>query len=371
MWTYRSTIKVEFALYGPFKLIPNQNPRVFWTQQRCSLCFKFSFVTNCNELKNIVSLPSFLWVWVINNRILSSCALAWQFPESSELFHTKMMILFNVSRIYFYILPIDRYVIEPNYPGLIDIILLCNVWGGGCSEHKMASSHWITPVSLMASVWSQRVPADSQRWDENTLPRFGWGRILQAWQKGGCCHDSLVCKFLGVQETCGRTNQSISNPLLRFCPCLPCLPRCVWRWQQACQSKINTWGWTVCSLSRPSNPLCRAWVCFHSELGAVITFSTRVCAPSKAITVSPHHAAPSSSQTQLDRHINTPSHPIERSDQRQEGNPCECRGMRPLKGIRRSSFCEGEQSNVRPTAAALKHQNWSVTNAKLQPIIFN
>lgn len=42
--------------------------------------------------------------------------------------------------------------------------------------------------------------------------------------------------------------------------------------------------------------------------------------PLKAITVSPHHTALSSSQTRHDRAINTPSHPIEHTIQKEEGN---------------------------------------------------
>lgn len=71
------------------------------------------------------------------------------------------------------------------------------------------------------------------------------------------------------------------------------------------------------------DPLRPASACFYSELCAVITFlsvSAKGPSPLKAITVSPHHAAPSSSQTQHDRHINTPLHPIEHSDRKEGGN---------------------------------------------------
>lgn len=52
-------------------------------------------------------------------------------------------------------------------------------------------------------------------------------------------------------------------------------------------------------------------------------FSLYICEglrPLKAITASPHHVAPCSSQTRHDRAINTPSHPIEPGIQQEEGN---------------------------------------------------
>lgn len=41
---------------------------------------------------------------------------------------------------------------------------------GAAANVKRAASHWITPASLMASLWSQREPADRQRRDEVSLP---------------------------------------------------------------------------------------------------------------------------------------------------------------------------------------------------------
>lgn len=48
-----------------------------------------------------------------------------------------------------------------------------------------------------------------------------------------------------------------------------------------------------------------------------LNVSPQSSSPWEAISLSPHHAAPFSSQTQRDRHINTPLHPIEH----REGNP--------------------------------------------------
>lgn len=80
----------------------------------------------------------------------------------------------------------------------------------------------------------------------------------------------------------------------------------------------------VYTISLQPNPLRRASVCFDSKLlCALITFSPYVwegLSPLKAITISPHHAAPSSSQTRHDRHINTPLHPTEHSIEEKEGN---------------------------------------------------
>lgn len=63
---------------------------------------------------------------------------------------------------------------------------------------------------------------------------------------------------------------------------------------------------------------------FYSKLLCVLVSlpqpSAKAKNPWKAITVSPHHAAPTSPQIRHDRHINTPSHPIEHSVQREEGN---------------------------------------------------
>lgn len=110
-----------------------------------------------------------------------------------------------------------------------------------------------------------------------------------------------------------------------------------WQWQWSCRSKINTWVLMVCSISLQPNPLCRASVCFYSKhLCVLVTFSPYVCegpSPLKAITISPHHAVPSSSQTRHDRHINTPSHPIEHSIQKEEGNAMnveECNHLKEL-----------------------------------------
>lgn len=73
-----------------------------------------------------------------------------------------------------------------------------------------------------------------------------------------------------------------------------------------------------CSLIQYVEPHWAFTVGFY----VVVTFSLCVCkgpSPLKVITVSPHHAA-LSSQTRRDRRINTPSHPIEHSIQKEEGN---------------------------------------------------
>lgn len=124
-------------------------------------------------------------------------------------------------------------MIEPNYPKPIDIILLCNVWSGGCSEHKTVGFHWIALVSLMALLWSQRVPADSQWCDEIILPCLAGLKLsvlaevwLLSWQSGLYI---LVTRHVDTPVS--------ASQRLHLCDHFPSVVNCVWH----CQSKINTW----------------------------------------------------------------------------------------------------------------------------------
>lgn len=101
-------------------------------------------------------------------------------------------------------------------------------------------------------------------------------------------------------------------------------------------------------------------------------FSLYVCEglrPLKAITVSPHHVAPSSTQTRHDRAINTPSHPIEHSIQKEEGNTMaveEC----SHKKIGLTTTREWGELNLHPTTSC-DAQIWvfvnGVTNCEFLP----
>lgn len=70
---------------------------------------------------------------------------------------------------------------------------------------KRAGFHWTTPVSLMASLWSQREPADRQRRHGATLPRV--------WPNPALC---LVC--FGARRVCKHTNKCVSTHPCSYCP---------------------------------------------------------------------------------------------------------------------------------------------------------
>lgn len=161
-------------------------------------------------------------------------------------------------------------MIGPNYVRAIDIILLCNVWSGSCSEHKTVSFHWITPVSLMVSLWSQRVSAHSQRCDEIILPRFGWGRasgLAQVWQSSSksCLHHLVTRRHLDSQMRASPNPNSRSFICVTVYLVFLCLTL----------KEKSILVLMVCSLSLQPNPL---QFCFYSKLlCALITFSPYVC----------------------------------------------------------------------------------------------
>ena len=147
-----------------------------------------------------------------------------------------MKILFNISRIYFYIQTVTwlSQIIRDQLTSYF-----CVMFEVGAA---VSIKRWVFIGSLRCLKW--------HRYDlrgclqilsgvmKLKLPRFGWGRAsglaevrLLSWQCGLCV---LVIRR--------RVNTPVSaSPLIHLCHCLLCVLSCVWGWHWACQTKTNTW----------------------------------------------------------------------------------------------------------------------------------
>lgn len=179
---------------------------------------------------------------------------------------------------------------------------LCNVWSGPAANTKRAGFHWTTPVSLMASLWSQREPADRQRRHGATLPRV--------WPNPALC---LVC--FGARRICKHTNKCVSTHPCSYCP--SCFT------PAASLPEPNTRRFIPRGLFQRVRSLlprasARSWPSFRRSLQK---------SPESHRGLAHITAAPSC-PTRHDRHINAPSHLIEHSVHKEEGNAVnveECR----------------------------------------------
>lgn len=166
---------------------------------------------------------------------------------------------------------------------------------------------------------------------------------LRAWHKRDSCSDSLVWVIWWPGEIETHKGGHLQSPTPH--PSSVSQPSNLWNWQWA-GSQINSPVSLVLLTSPQPNPLRQASLCFYSKLlCTLVTFSLYACegpSPLKAITISPHHAVPSSSQTRHDRHINTPSHPIEHSVQKEEGNTMnvkECGHFKESARVKEDRIC--------------------------------